>query len=70
MPFRVIVVGAGVVGLTASHCLQHAGIDHVVLEKRNDVAPAEGASIASKYDLFDFMFPALWSCSQCFLSFP
>ncbi|PVH72165.1 FAD/NAD(P)-binding domain-containing protein [Cadophora sp. DSE1049] len=46
MPFRVIVVGAGVVGLTASHCLQLAGIDHVVLEKRDDVAPAEGASIA------------------------
>ncbi|XXH00682.1 hypothetical protein Hte_007032 [Hypoxylon texense] len=45
-PFRVIVVGAGVAGLTASHCLQKAGIDHVVLERRNEVAPAEGASIA------------------------
>ncbi|KAK4240606.1 hypothetical protein C8A03DRAFT_13092 [Achaetomium macrosporum] len=45
-PFRVIVVGGGVTGLTASHCLQKAGIDHVVLEKRADVAPPEGASIA------------------------
>lgn len=45
-PFRVIVVGGGVVGLTASHCLQKAGIDHVVLEKRAVVAPPEGASIA------------------------
>ncbi|KAI0157184.1 FAD/NAD(P)-binding domain-containing protein [Hypoxylon sp. FL1284] len=45
-PFRVIVVGAGVAGLTASHCLQKAGIDHVVLERRDEVAPAEGASIA------------------------
>lgn len=45
-PFRVIVVGGGVAGLTASHCLQKAGIDHVVLEKRDVVAPPEGASIA------------------------
>lgn len=43
--FRVIVVGGGVAGLTASHCLQKAGIDHVVLERRDNVAPPEGASI-------------------------
>lgn len=45
-PFRVIVVGAGVAGLTASHCLQKAGIEHVVLERRSEIAPPEGASIA------------------------
>lgn len=45
-PFRVIIVGAGVAGLTASHCLQKAGIDHVVLERRTEIAPPEGASIA------------------------
>ncbi|KAL8911259.1 MAG: hypothetical protein Q9171_003557 [Xanthocarpia ochracea] len=45
-PFRVIVVGAGVAGLTASHCLQKAGIEHVVLERRLEIAPPEGASIA------------------------
>ncbi|KAH7311416.1 FAD binding domain protein [Stachybotrys elegans] len=45
-PFRVIVVGAGVAGLTASHCLEKAGIDHVVLERRAEIAPPEGASIA------------------------
>ncbi|KAL9127723.1 MAG: hypothetical protein Q9217_003453 [Psora testacea] len=44
--FRVIVIGAGVAGLTASHCLQKAGIDHVVLERRSEIAPPEGASIA------------------------
>ncbi|ORY69604.1 uncharacterized protein BCR38DRAFT_332111 [Pseudomassariella vexata] len=44
-PFRIIVVGGGVAGLAASHCLQKAGIDHVVLEKHAEVAPAEGASI-------------------------
>ncbi|KAK2039662.1 FAD/NAD(P)-binding domain-containing protein [Colletotrichum somersetense] len=43
--FRVIVIGAGVAGLTASHCLQKAGIDHVVLERRGAVAPPEGVSI-------------------------
>ncbi|KAJ5736896.1 FAD binding domain-containing protein, partial [Penicillium malachiteum] len=45
-PFRVIVVGGGVSGLAASHAFQKAGIEHVVLERRNTVAPAEGASIA------------------------
>ena len=45
-PFRVIVVGAGVAGLTASHCLHKAGIEHVVLERRSEIAPPEGASIA------------------------
>ena len=44
--FRVIVVGAGVSGLAASHAFQKAGIDHVILERRSTVAPAEGASIA------------------------
>jgi 2-polyprenyl-6-methoxyphenol hydroxylase-like FAD-dependent oxidoreductase len=43
--FRVIVVGAGVAGLSASHCLQKAGIDHVVIEKHREVAPSWGASI-------------------------
>ncbi|KAK9414811.1 putative FAD/NAD(P)-binding domain-containing protein [Seiridium unicorne] len=46
MPFRIIVVGGGVTGLTASLCFQKAGIDHVVLERRDVVAPDEGASIA------------------------
>ncbi|KAJ0103979.1 hypothetical protein J7T55_010996 [Diaporthe amygdali] len=44
-PFRVIVVGAGITGLLASHVFQKLGIDHVVLEKRQSVAPPEGASI-------------------------
>lgn len=44
--FRVVVIGGGVAGLTASHCLQKAGIDHIVLERRRDISPPEGASIA------------------------
>jgi 2-polyprenyl-6-methoxyphenol hydroxylase-like FAD-dependent oxidoreductase len=42
--FRVIVVGGGVGGMAASHALQLAHIDHVVLEK-GEIAPARGASI-------------------------
>jgi len=45
-PFRVIVVGGGVTGLVASHIFQKAGIDHVVLERGPEAAPATGASIA------------------------
>lgn len=44
--FRVIVVGGGVAGLTASHALQRAGIDHVVLERCEEVDPPVGGSIA------------------------
>ncbi|KAK8115732.1 hypothetical protein PG984_012234 [Apiospora sp. TS-2023a] len=43
-PFRVIIVGGGVAGLTAAHCLHKAGIDYVILE-RGQFAPALGASI-------------------------
>ena len=44
--FRVVVVGAGVTGLNASHALQKAGIEHVVLEKGSDAVPSLGTSIA------------------------
>ncbi|GAB1213226.1 hypothetical protein ATERTT37_002375 [Aspergillus terreus] len=40
-PFRVIIVGAGVAGLTLAHCLDKAGIDYLVLDK-GVVAPAAG----------------------------
>ncbi|OTB00786.1 hypothetical protein M426DRAFT_324032 [Hypoxylon sp. CI-4A] len=42
--FRAIVVGAGVAGLTAAHCLELAGIDYVVLEKRDWVNSPAGNS--------------------------
>jgi 2-polyprenyl-6-methoxyphenol hydroxylase-like FAD-dependent oxidoreductase len=44
-PFRVVVIGGGIAGLTMSHCLQKAGIDHVVLEAHPLVAAPVGASI-------------------------
>ncbi|KAE8391142.1 FAD/NAD(P)-binding domain-containing protein [Aspergillus alliaceus] len=43
--FQVIIVGGSIGGLTLAHCLQHAGIDHIVLEKASNPAPQVGASI-------------------------
>ncbi|KXJ92894.1 hypothetical protein Micbo1qcDRAFT_232569 [Microdochium bolleyi] len=42
-PFRVIVAGGGLVGLTAAHVLHKAGIDFVILEKHKTVLPAVGS---------------------------
>jgi FAD dependent monooxygenase len=42
---KVIIVGGSITGLTLAHCLSRAGIDHIVLEKRVEIAPQEGAFI-------------------------
>ncbi|KAF5570493.1 FAD binding domain-containing protein [Fusarium phyllophilum] len=42
--FKVIIVGAGVTGLTLAHCLAKAGIDWVLLDK-GVVAPSFGTTI-------------------------
>ncbi len=44
--FRVLIIGGGIGGLTLANSLQHAGIDYLVLEARNEIAPHVGASIA------------------------
>jgi 2-polyprenyl-6-methoxyphenol hydroxylase-like FAD-dependent oxidoreductase len=44
--FKVVIVGGGVAGLTLAHCLERIGIDYVVLERRDNIAPQVGASIA------------------------
>jgi FAD dependent monooxygenase len=44
-PFRVIIVGAGIVGLSLSHALQLASIDHVVLEKHHEIVSVRGAAL-------------------------
>ncbi|KAL1796520.1 hypothetical protein ACET3X_005060 [Alternaria dauci] len=44
-PFRVIIVGAGIVGLSLSHALQLANIDHVVLEKHSKIVSVRGAAL-------------------------
>lgn len=43
--FKVIIVGGSIAGLTLAHTLSQADIDHVVLEKRAEIAPQEGAFI-------------------------
>ncbi|KAH7078980.1 hypothetical protein BKA63DRAFT_255465 [Paraphoma chrysanthemicola] len=43
--FRVVVVGAGIVGLSLSHALQLANIDHVVLEKHSKIVSLHGAAL-------------------------
>ncbi|KAI9739989.1 MAG: hypothetical protein M1818_005045 [Claussenomyces sp. TS43310] len=43
--FKVIIVGGSVSGLTLAHCLHHAGIDYIILEKGSEIAFAGGASI-------------------------
>ncbi|PYH97264.1 FAD/NAD(P)-binding domain-containing protein [Aspergillus ellipticus CBS 707.79] len=44
-PFRVLIVGGGIAGLTLANALQHAGVDFLVLEGRSEIAPQLGASI-------------------------
>lgn len=43
--FKVIIVGGSIAGLTLAHCLSRAGIDWVILERKDNVAPQEGASV-------------------------
>jgi 2-polyprenyl-6-methoxyphenol hydroxylase-like FAD-dependent oxidoreductase len=44
--FKVIIVGGSIAGLTLAHCLAKLpNVDFVILEKRAEVAPQEGASI-------------------------
>lgn len=45
-PFKVIVVGGSVAGLTLAHGLERAGIDYVLLEKHKDIAAQVGAGIS------------------------
>lgn len=44
-PFTVIIAGGGPVGLTAAHALSKAGIDFILLERKENVIIDVGASI-------------------------
>ncbi|OJD33921.1 fad binding domain protein [Diplodia corticola] len=44
-PFRVIIAGGSIAGLTLANMLERLGIDFVVLEAYRDIAPQVGASI-------------------------
>ena len=43
--FKAIIVGGSVAGLTLAHTFDSAGIDYILLEARNTIAPALGATI-------------------------
>ncbi|OGE52317.1 hypothetical protein PENARI_c010G07889 [Penicillium arizonense] len=43
--FKVIIVGGSIAGLTLAHCLHRLGIDYIVLERRDEISPQEGASV-------------------------
>ena len=42
--FKAIIVGGSVAGLTLAHTFDSAGIDYVLLEARDMVAPPVGAT--------------------------
>jgi FAD dependent monooxygenase len=42
---KVIIVGGSVAGLTLAHTLASAGIDFILLEARDNIAPQLGATI-------------------------
>jgi len=44
-PFKAIIVGGSVAGLTLAHTFEKAGINYVLLEARDTISPQLGASI-------------------------
>ena len=44
--FKVIIVGGGICGLALANCLQHANIDFVVLESREQIGLHPGAGVS------------------------
>ncbi|KAL2850175.1 hypothetical protein BJY01DRAFT_245640 [Aspergillus pseudoustus] len=44
-PFRVIIIGGSIAGLTLAHCLAAAGIKYLVLEKHQSLDPPLGGLI-------------------------
>ncbi|KAE8340703.1 hypothetical protein BDV24DRAFT_151823 [Aspergillus arachidicola] len=77
--FKVVIVGGSVAGLTLAHCLQRAGIDHVVLEKSSDLSPQVGASIGiipnggrilDQLGLFDAVEKMTYPLSMATITYP
>ncbi|KAF2104522.1 FAD/NAD(P)-binding domain-containing protein [Rhizodiscina lignyota] len=44
--FKVLIAGAGIAGLTLANCLELAGIDYLLLEAKDVIAPTLGAGVA------------------------
>ncbi|KAL4875878.1 hypothetical protein BJY04DRAFT_232116 [Aspergillus karnatakaensis] len=77
-PFRVIIVGGSITGMTLAHCLERAGIDYVILEKHRDIFAEPGISIGlmpngsrvleqlGMYDDVDKHYQPIRKIYQCF----
>ncbi|KAJ5952967.1 uncharacterized protein N7479_011380 [Penicillium vulpinum] len=77
--FKVIIVGGSIAGLTLAHSLSQANIDHLILEKRSEIAPQEGAfigvwpngaQILDQLGLYHSLEDLTAPLSQMHLSFP
>jgi 2-polyprenyl-6-methoxyphenol hydroxylase-like FAD-dependent oxidoreductase len=44
-PFKVIIVGGGIAGLTLANMLEKFDLDYVLLEAHEDIAPPTGAGV-------------------------
>jgi hypothetical protein len=44
-PFKAIIIGGSISGLTLAHTFTYAGIDYILLEARDTISPQLGASI-------------------------
>lgn len=68
---KVVIVGGSIAGLTLAHCLDRYGIDYVVLERRDTIAPQVGASVSlmpngsrilDQLGMFDTVFQGIEEC--------
>lgn len=68
---KVVIVGGSVAGLALAHCLERYGIDYVVLERRDTIAPQVGASVSlmpngsrilDQLGMFDTVFEGIEPC--------
>ncbi|KAI1156948.1 putative monooxygenase [Nemania diffusa] len=75
-PFRAIIVGSGLVGLTAAHVFSKAGIDFIILEKHDDPLSTYGSTLAfwpqtirifDQLGLLDAAQPILDHCNEIFV---
>jgi 2-polyprenyl-6-methoxyphenol hydroxylase-like FAD-dependent oxidoreductase len=74
--FRAIIVGGGLVGLTAAHILSKAGIDFIILEKHDTPLSMYGSTLAlwpqtlrifGQLGLLDAMQPILDHANQVYV---
>ncbi|KAL4966566.1 FAD-dependent oxidoreductase [Aspergillus stella-maris] len=72
---RVVIVGGGITGLTLAQCLDHAGVDYILLEKHQDITAnfggsiglqANGCRILDQLGVYDRLLP--WLNDSAFIS--